>query len=359
MKKKLLADLYIIFSAKEFAPSVAKNKKRTVSSFNNILIENNLDLTTLSTKQAETLVETMCAGLKPSTYNRKLTELSAMWTWLLSMGLIKAQNPFATIKRKKVNSKAQYAPKSDDVINAFSLATKEEQLIMLLCMIVNASKTNMRFLHFTDIDQVNNVIKLRTHKRGTRNAQIEEVDIPEYMVNLLVDFAIKNKRYSELFSAHPLVAADRNKLRPLCNDAKIKSFTIDALRTLKARFALNNDNCLDLIQKHLRHSSLSTTKLFVKKNKDASTHLAGESFEELIEGCLVTHILAVYGSTTSKCPIPSSCVAILYRALTHFQEHQVAWEQLTSVYYDLLKLILKLASANNIRKKVKYFNVRP
>ncbi len=347
MNLKKISTLYVAFSKKEFTQRVAEDKRRAVNRLYSAYASEGQNLKTLQPLECEKLLAVACADLNPTTYNNVRKNLSAMWDWCASMKLTSAPNPFAAIPRKKTTRIHSYAPPSNDVFKVFSIATEEEQLIMLFSMLANSSKAEMRRFRFADIDHKRSKVGIRTLKNGEHNEIVEQVDVPAFLVKLLKDYGITSKHYNELFNGHPLITEDRNKsLNRLCNAAKVKPFTIEALRTLKARIAISKDGCLLAIQKHLRHANLKTTKSYVRDKQEASTHLRNSDFDFLIEGCLLTHILGsgknmdVYFTAKNQNGDTPSYLMILCDSLFYLIEKQTSEKQHAAIRQQLLQFIV-------------------
>lgn len=210
--------------------------------------------------------------------NRDRKNLLAMWNWgsrILDIG----NSPVAKIERFSHSRREQYVPSEDDVLRLLAVATLKERLF-LNCYLHTAARRSEIF-RLTWADDINfERQEIRLTSRKTKDGSEESSWLPmteELSRELLWLYQTRPDRNSPYvwtveegpYTGQPYTF--RHKfLKGLCKRAQVRSFGFHSLRRYAASVLADKYKVSSkTIQRILRHKSVSTTEVYIKRlNQD-------------------------------------------------------------------------------------------
>lgn len=208
----------------------------------------------------------------------------AAWNWGTKYlnDMPRCANPFL-VEKMPEKKRAKYVPPVKDLYKVIDAVSTEQDEAMLWTQLHLAARPGEVFkLKWVDVDFSNQQVRLWTSKRKGGNTESDWVPMSDVLYSILLEQRQENG--SEYVFICP-VTGDRYKRRQiwfdrLCVRAKVKRFTMHALRHLSASILSENGVPIRTIQAILRHRSLATTERYLHElgsaNRDALKALPGK-----------------------------------------------------------------------------------
>lgn len=257
------ADEYLAYSRQKFAQRTVEGKERA---FRELLgfFGQKFDVRKITCKLAFDHLAAQAERRTGAAANADRKDLRAGWAFGVKFLDFPEKNPFSISKFPQIKRK-RYVPPKKDMLAVLNVAEPQDHAILTTMLHTAGRKNEILGLKWTDVDFENRKITLWTKKRA--GSHTEPDDLP--MTDVLRDCLM---RYAKTCPASEYVFSRKNGtrylhknhlMRELCAAAGVKKFTYHCIRHLSASMLAEAGVPLVVIQRILRHKSISTTSRYI------------------------------------------------------------------------------------------------
>jgi integrase len=219
---------------------------------------------------------------RPSNYNFNFhrKDLSALFRWAMDRGLMPA-NPCAKIDTLPVEDPDLIHVTQDEWAR-FLLAAGPYRPFFLVVFHTLARVGEILRLKWSDVDFERNEIRLWTRKRKGGNMEFEWLPMESELREALL--GLKRKReHPELVFMNPKTGTAytqrRRLIQGICKRAGVRVFGFHAIRHYGADVMMDRGVDLRTISRYLRHKSLRTTEIYLRRRPDENLKRAAKLLE--------------------------------------------------------------------------------
>ena len=237
---------------------------------------------TINKKTALRFLQDQVDHRSPNAANNDRKNLLAAWNWGYKFleGFPQTPNPFKAIEKFPEQRKDRYVPPEEDFWKVFHKTPPNSQDRFMLTAFLHlaARRTEIFNLKWTDIDWINNQVRLFTRKTKEGSWEGSWIPMTEELKKSLL-YWWENRTYKESqyvftvtgdhmfdnqYKGQPFKER-RHFMKRLCQKAEVKPFGFHAIRHLSAVILYQSGYNVAVIQQILRHKNASTTERYLKR----------------------------------------------------------------------------------------------
>lgn len=200
--------------------------------------------------------------------NKDRKNLVAAWNWGIKYLELPRENP-CLVERFPEVKQTRYMPSEKDFWKVYEAAWTEQDAIMILGYLhLAARKSELFRLKWEDVDFADAKVRLYTRKTKDGSWESSWLPLTDDLYNALLVHKGKCKNSIWVFpdpeTGEPYIHR-LHWMRHLCRRAKVKHFSLHAIRHLAASILAREGIPMIDIQTILRHKNLSTTERYIRR----------------------------------------------------------------------------------------------
>jgi len=211
--------------------------------------------------------------------NKDRKNLIAAWNWGIKYLDLPERNPCAVEKFPEKRT-PRYIPPEEDFWKLYSFSTGQDRVMLLTCLHLAARRSELFNLRWDDVDFGNKRVRLATRKRRDGTLEYDWLPLTSQLFIQLSEWREKRRlqEHDHLFACgneekgpspgHPQYGQPYKErmqfMKGLCFKAGVRPFGFHAIRHLTASILYRLGQPVSVIQRILRHSSPTTTTLYLR-----------------------------------------------------------------------------------------------
>ncbi len=213
--------------------------------------------------------------------NTDRKSLGAAWRWGSENmeGWPKDVNPFMSIKKYPEERQPRYVPPEEDFWKVYEQTEGQDKVMLLTFLHLAARKSEVFRIKWSDVDFLNNKIRLWTQKRKGGHREYDWLPMTSDLKQALLQWWQERLKQSTIDKEHVFVCleealfceehfgkpftARHRFMERLCTKANVNHFGFHGIRHLTASILYQKGYPLSVIQTILRHVSPNTTARYI------------------------------------------------------------------------------------------------
>ena len=268
------ATKYLNFAKTKFSPMTYKEKASAFKRFF-LCVKKDVGVDRFSAKHALTYLQEQAEIRSGHASNKDRKNLVAAWNWGIKFHDF-VSNPFQSVDKFPEVRSPRYVPPEDDFWAVFNVAEGQDQIMLLAYLHLAARRTELFRLTWSDVDFLNDRIRLGTCKRKDGTLEYDWLPMTGELKTTLMKWweerPIRDTEYVFVCQEDTPFCRDyygkpfrkrQHLMKRLCKRAKVKVFGLHAIRHLTASVLYQAGQPVAVIQSILRHKSASTTERYL------------------------------------------------------------------------------------------------
>lgn len=286
------AEAYLDYAEARFSEKTYKEKKAMFKLFF-AAVDRNLPVEKLTSKVVMNYILNQKKNRSGYAANKDRKNLIAAWNWGVKYmdPPLPAPNP-CQIDKMPEKRQPRYVPPEEDFWKIYEVAEGQDRVMFLAFLHLAARRGEIFRLTWSDVDFINNRIRLNTRKRRGSTLEYDWLPMTTELRDALrwwwenrpikespyVFICLDTYKFALAYYGKPFKNR-RHLMDRLCDKANVKPFGFHAIRHLTASILYNRGYEVAIIQLILRHKSPSTTEAYLKtlgleKARDALENLS-------------------------------------------------------------------------------------
>jgi len=240
----------------------------------------------LTPYQAQRALQAQSISRSGNSANKDRKNLSAAWVWGVEFFYLPEMNPFAKVRKFASERHERHVPTLDDFWKVFHSMKDDTDRLMLFCYLQTGARRDELFrLTWEDVDLFGRRIRLYWRKNKIGEWRSQWISVKTDLIQWLIRHKKRVEPESEsqnVFLTHRQCVAYEYRqhwLRRECKRAGVQPFGFHGIRHLFASILASQNVPMVEIQYMLRHTSLTTTQLYIhrlkKENREVLAALPG------------------------------------------------------------------------------------
>jgi len=257
-----LATAYLEHCKPRMQPNTVRQKAHVYRSFI-AFVGGDMPACDVTPKQIEDYLTKVANDKNNITSNRHRRDLAALFTWGIGQEIFEGRNPCNRIGNLPEERSSRYIPPVEDIAAVRMAAERDERDFIECIYNLAARRGEVLRMTWEDVNFENGWIRLYTRKRRGGVLEADYVPMNDTLHGILQSrWKSRDKSQERVFrfTSQEL----RNMMPDLCTRAKVKPFTLHAIRHHVA--SILNDSgkaSMKQIQTILRHRRQATTEQYL------------------------------------------------------------------------------------------------